>query len=414
MAAEELNLFAPEEMGGVSLEEVIEAYYDCRRRKRNTVNALEFEVDYERHCIDLWQELNSHTYEPRRSIAFVVEHPVKREIFAADFRDRVVHHLIARRIYGLLEAQFLTDSYSTQKGKGTLFGIERVEQHIRECSEGYTRDCYIMKLDISGYFMSIDKQRLFDCVRRFLDGHYPDRQGLPMLLYMLRKTIFNRPERNCIRKVPRYRWRGLPRNKSLFGSDGRTGLPIGNLTSQLLALLFLDELDHLVTGDWSVPHFGRYVDDMVLVHPSAEHLLKTRRLIEQWLSGHGLRLHPRKVYLQHYSKGVMFVGGMIKPGRKYLSHRTRGRLYAKVYHYNQLLAAADPTREQLEGMVATMNSYLGMMCHYNELCLFRHVLMHVSPQWYRHVWFSRRGRRVKAVMRMGDSVYARKRNSLRA
>ena len=110
----------------------------------------------------------------------------------------------------------------------------------------------------------------------------------------------------------------------------------------------------------------------------------------------------------------MFVGGMIKPGRKYLSHRTRGRLYAKVYHYNQLLAAADPTREQLEGMVATMNSYLGMMCHYNELCLFRHVLMHVSPQWYRHVWFSRRGRRVKAVMRTGDSVYARKRNNLRA
>lgn len=399
MAAEELSLFAPEEMGGVSLEEVIEAYYDCRRRKRNTVNALEFEVDYEHHCIELWRELNAHRYEPRRSIAFVVEHPVKREIFAADFRDRVVHHLIARRIYGLLEAQFLTDSYSTQKGKGTLFGIQRVEQHIRECSENYTRDCYIMKLDISGYFMSIDKQRLYDCVHEFLDKRYTDRVGLPMLLYMLRKTIFNRPERNCIRKVPRYRWRGLPRNKSLFGSDGRTGLPIGNLTSQLLALLFLDPLDHLVTGDWRVPHFGRYVDDMVLVHPSEEHLLKTRQLIEQWLSGHGLRLHPRKMYLQHYGKGVMFVGGMIKPGRKYISHRTRGRLYARIYQYNQQLAAAAPTHEQLEGMVATINSYLGMMCHYNALHLFRRVLMHVSPVWYRYGYFVRRARRVKMAVR---------------
>mgnify|MGYP002858627745 CR=1 FL=1 len=399
MAAEELTLFRPEEMGGVSLEEVIEAYYDCRRRKRNTVNALEFEVDYERNCIDLWQELNSHCYEPRRSIAFVVEHPVKREIFAADFRDRVVHHLIARRIYPLLEAQFLPDSYSTQKGKGTLYGIQRVEQHLRECSEGYTKDCYIMKLDISGYFMSINKQRLYDCIRQFLVGRYPE-QDLPMLLYMLHKTIFNRPERNCVRKVPRYRWRGLPRNKTLFGTDGQTGLPIGNLTSQLLALLFLDELDHLVTGEWGVPHFGRYVDDMVLIHPSADHLLAVRRQIACWLRRRGLRLHPKKMYLQHYAKGVMFVGGMIKPGRKYISRRTTGRLFSKIHYYNSLLA--DPERatpEAVESMVATMNSYLGMMCHYDAQRLFRRVLLRVSPLWYRHVYFSRRGRRVKAVLR---------------
>lgn len=391
-------LFSPEDMGGVSLEEVIEAYYDCRRRKRNTVNALEFEVDYERHCIDLWHELNSHTYEPRRSIAFVVEHPVKREIFAADFRDRVIHHLIARRIYGLLEAQFLTDSYSTQKGKGTLFGIQRVEQHIRECSENYTRDCYIMKLDISGYFMSIGKERLYECVCEFLDGRYPS-NDMQMLRYMLQKTIFNRPEKNCIRKVPRCRWRGLPRNKTLFGTDGTVGLPIGNLTSQLLALLFLDGLDHLVTEEWGVPHFGRYVDDMVLVHPSVEHLLKVRRQICGWLESRGLRLHPKKMYLQHYSKGVMFVGGMIKPGRKYISRRTTGRLMAKIHYYNRLMANSLMTSSEAESMVATMNSYLGSMCHYDAQRLFRRMLRRISPLWYRHAYFVRRGRRCKMVLK---------------
>ena len=398
MAPEELSLFAPEETGGVSLEEVIEAYYDCRRRKRTTVNALEFEMDYERHCVDLWHELNSHTYEPRRSIAFVVDHPVKREIFAADFRDRVVHHLIARRIYPLLEARFLTDSYSTQRGKGTLFGIRRVEQHIRECSENYTRDCYIMKLDIKGYFMSIDKQRLFDCVRRFLEPRYP-KGDLPMLLYMLRKTIFNRPELGCVRKVPRRRWRGLPKDKTLFGTDGSRGLPIGNLTSQLLALLYLDEMDHKVTGEWGIPHFGRYVDDMVLVHPESEHLLLTRQLIRQWLSERGLRLHPRKMYLQHYAKGVMFVGGMIKPGRKYVSHRTVGRLFGKIHHYNEVLAdSSQVTPAVVEGMVATMNSYLGMMCHYESRRLFHRVLSRVSSDWYRYVYFSQRGSRLKVVL----------------
>lgn len=406
MAPEELSLFQPEEMGGVSLEEVIEAYFDCRRHKRNTANQLRFEMDYERHCIDLWHELNEHRYEPSRSIAFVVERPVKREVFAADFRDRVVHHLIARRIYPLLEAQFHPDSYSTQKGKGTLYGIERVEQHLRDCSEGYTRDCYIMKLDISGFFMSISKQRLYDCVRTFLAGRYPE-QDMPMLLYLLRKTIFNRPEKNCVRKVPRYRWRGLPRNKSLFGTDGTKGLPIGNLTSQLLALLFLDGLDHSITDQWGVRHYGRYVDDMVLIHPSQEHLLQVRRLVDRWLLMRGLLLHPRKMYLQHYAKGVLFIGGMVKPGRKYISHRTKGHLFCRIHHYNDMLDAPEPpSLQQLTEMVAVMNSYLGLMCHYNEQYLFRRVLRTITPVWYRHLYFSRRGRHIKAVLKKPSLIPA--------
>ena len=397
---EQEMLFKPEEMGGVSLEEVIEAYYDCRRRKRTTVNAIEFELDYEHECIELWHELNEHRYVPRRSIAFIVNHPVKREIFAADFRDRVVHHLIARRIYGLLEQQFLVDSYSTQKGKGTLFGIQRVEQHIRECSENYTKDCYVMKLDISGYFMSISKQRLYECVRDFLNERYPDKAQLPMLLYMLRITIFNRPEKNCIRKVPRSRWKGLPRNKSLFGTNGERGLPIGNLTSQLLALLYLDPLDHLVVSIWLILHYGRYVDDMVLVHPSAVYLLQIRDRIIRWLAERGLTLHPKKMYLQHYSKGVMFVGGMIKPGRKYISHRTIGRMFAVIHHYNQLLAGpSQVSQSDIEALTASMNSYLGMMRHYESERLFHRVLCRISADWYRYTYISKRGRRVKLVAR---------------
>lgn len=397
---EQEMLFKPEEMGGVSLEEVIEAYYDCRRRKRTTMNAIEFELDYEHECIELWHELNEHRYEPRRSIAFIVNHPVKREIFAADFRDRVVHHLIARRIYGLLEQQFLVDSYSTQKGKGTLFGIQRVEQHIRECSENYTKDCYVMKLDISGYFMSISKQRLYECVRDFLNERYPDKAQLPMLLYMLRITIFNRPEKNCIRKVPRSRWKGLPRNKSLFGTNGERGLPIGNLTSQLLALLYLDPLDHLVVSIWLILHYGRYVDDMVLVHPSAVYLLQIRDRIIRWLAERGLTLHPKKMYLQHYSKGVMFVGGMIKPGRKYISHRTIGRMFAVIHHYNQLLAGpSQVSQSDIEALTASMNSYLGMMRHYESERLFHRVLSRISADWYRYTYISKRGRRVKLVAR---------------
>lgn len=294
----------------IELEDVIDAYMDCRRHKSSTANAIRFEMDYERHCIELWYEIINRTYEPRRSICFVVKRPVRREVFAADFRDRVVHHLIARRIYGLLEKQFLPDSYSTQKGKGTLYGIERVEQYMRTCSENYTRDCYVMKIDIRSFFMSLPKQGLYDSIKVFLDDHY-EGNDKDTLLWLIKKTIFNRPEKNCIRKSPRNAWAELPPNKSLFGTDGTRGLPIGNLTSQLLALLYLDPLDHLITGEWGFKYYGRYVDDMIFVHPSKQRLLEVREKIRDWLNDRGLVLHPKKMYLQHVSRGVNFTGAYI-------------------------------------------------------------------------------------------------------
>lgn len=214
------SLFVPEETGGISLEEVFEAYFACRRKKRGTHNALAFEADYERKCIRLWREINAGTYKPSRSVAFIVFKPVQREVFAADFRDRVVHHLIARKIEPLLEAEFIDDSYSTRKEKGTLYGIRRVEGFVRECSENYTKDCYVMKLDIRSFFMDIHKKLLYERLEKFLRETYRE-NDLEMLLYLLRETIFNRPEKNCIRRCPASHWKGLPRDKSLFHSDGK-------------------------------------------------------------------------------------------------------------------------------------------------------------------------------------------------
>lgn len=205
------------------MEEVFEAYFACRRKKRGTHNALAFEADYERKCIGLWREINAGTYKPSRSVAFIVFKPVQREVFAADFRDRVVHHLIARKIEPLLEAEFIDDSYSTRKEKGTLYGIRRVEGFVRECSENYTKDCYVMKLDIRSFFMDISKKLLYERLEKFLRETYRE-NDLPMLLYLLRETIFNRPEKNCIRRCPATHWKGLPWDKEPvpFGRKTRT------------------------------------------------------------------------------------------------------------------------------------------------------------------------------------------------
>ena len=123
------------------LKDLFKAYFDARRNKRNTCNALEFEINYERKIFDLYYDLKNNTYELSRSIAFIVNQPVKREVIATSFRDRVIHHLIFNYINPIFEPEFINDSYSCRKKRGTSYGIKRVQHFIRSCSNNYSKDC---------------------------------------------------------------------------------------------------------------------------------------------------------------------------------------------------------------------------------------------------------------------------------
>ena len=134
---------------------LFEAYYKARKNKRNTWNQLKFEFDYEHKLFQLPNEIKRRQYEPRPCIAFIVNKPVKREIFTVDFRDRVAHHLLHQSINHIAERKLIHDTYSCRKGKETLYGIKRIDQFIRSCTNNYQRDAYILKLDISGYFTNM-------------------------------------------------------------------------------------------------------------------------------------------------------------------------------------------------------------------------------------------------------------------
>lgn len=136
----------------VSYEELYEAYVICRKRKRRTENALCFEIDDSVKLYNLLVELNNLTYKVGKSIAFVVDKPVKREVFAADFRDRIIHHLFVNRMNDIFEKEFIDDSYSCRVGKGTLYAIRRCYEHMKDCSDNFTKDCYIFKGDLKGFF----------------------------------------------------------------------------------------------------------------------------------------------------------------------------------------------------------------------------------------------------------------------
>lgn len=384
----QLELFR-EENSPISLEEVFKAYYDCRQNKRRTLNALAFEADYERRLIDLWTSINDGTYQPGRSITFIVTKPVKREVFAADFKDRIVHHLIINKLNHLFEEEFIEDSYSCRAGKGTQYGIKRIAKNIYDCSEQYTKDCYILKMDIFSFFMSIDKQLLFKRLETFINEKYQEADK-KLLVDLVQKIVCTNPQDNCFIKGDIKDWDGLPPSKSLFKVNKSKGLPIGNLTSQIFANFYLNAFDHFVKDVCDVEYYGRYVDDFVIVHPDKEYLLHLKQRMQEFIKKDLLlTLHPRKVYLQHYSKGVKFIGAVIKPGRQYIGNRTKGNLYECLQQYNRA-AEADKkyVKENAEHFVASVNSYLGFMIHYSTYKLRRKILENkISPAWKKVISF---------------------------
>ena len=153
------------------IEDVFSAYYDCRKHKRNKTGALNFEVDLENNLIQLWNDLRTKNYKILPSTVFIVEKPVKREIFAANFRDRIVHHLLLMYLNPYFEKYFIYDSYSCRVGKGTHFGISRVNHFIHKCSKNGKEKCYILKLDVQSFFMSIDKRILYKKLLDFVNTY---------------------------------------------------------------------------------------------------------------------------------------------------------------------------------------------------------------------------------------------------
>lgn len=386
----QLELFEDEYDGKISLEELFEAYFECRKNKRRTVNALAFEVDYESKLIELWQDINSGNYQLGRSIAFMVEKPVYREVFAADFRDRIVHHLIIRKLNHLFEQEFIEDSYSCREGKGTLFGVKRIECFIKQCSQNYAKDCYILKMDIQSFFMSIDKEKLFKMLRDFIVARYFE-EDRNIIINLVHKIIFNRPEKNCLIKGKKSNWDYLPMSKSLFYAGKSKGQPIGNLTSQVFANFYLDVFDKFVKDECGVKYYGRYVDDFVVVHEDKAFLLELKKKMEIFIYTRlGLKLHPRKFYLQHYAKGVKFVGAVIKPYRIYTGKRTKGNFYAKIAGFNEAYNEENTVRRKLAvDVVSSINSYLGFMIHYKSFCVRTRALQDMlQPVWQKYIGLS--------------------------
>lgn len=360
------------------LADLYQAYYDARRHKRNKTYQLRFEAYLEDNLQTLCDALYSRTYKPYPSTCFIITDPKKREVFAADFRDRIVHHLYYNYTHELYERTFIYDTYSCIRKRGTHFGIKRLEKHIRQESQHYTVPCYVMKMDISGYFMHINRQRLLGIclatlermskhrVLKYVSTTWQEVLDMDFVRYLTREIVLLNPIENCRMHGSEEEWADLPQSKSLFHSPVGCGLPIGNLTSQLFSNVYLNVLDQYVKRELKCRHYGRYVDDFYVVSADRDYLLAIAECIKEMLKTHlDLDVNDGKTKVLSIWRGVDFLGAYVKPYRQYASRQMVVRMRKKIIHL-----PCDNT----DRVYASLQSYKGLLSHGRNYNLWKQVV----------------------------------------
>lgn len=320
----------------------MQAYFDCRRNKRNTRSALQFEQQLERNLMQLYRDLANGTYQPGRSICFVTLRPKPREVWAASFPDRVVHHLLYNRIAGRFHAAFITDSCACIPGRGTHYAAQRLEAKVRSITQNWSRPAHYLKCDLANFFVSIDKHVL----REQLAARVTE----PWWMWLADLVLMHDPRPAALFHSSREFMARVPAHKSLLNQPKHRGLPIGNLSSQFFANVHLDALDQHVKHQLRGRHYIRYVDDFLLLHESPQWLNAALADIDAFLPRRlGVQLNPKKTILQPIPRGVDFVGQVIRPWVRTTRTRTVNVAASRL--------AEMPATE----VYAAANSYLGLL-----------------------------------------------------
>lgn len=374
----------------VSLKEVYDAYRDCRKRKRNTESCNEFEMNEIENLYTLYEDLNNRTYQIGKSITFCVTRPKIREVFAATFRDRIVHHLLIAKIGNLFEDYFIQDTYNCRKDKGTLYGHLRAFQFAVEYSDSWVLSC-----DISSFFMSIKKELLADRLESFLREYYKQ-SDIENVIWLTRMIALHHPDQLCEKHEDTSLRDILPPDKSLFTYVEECGMAIGNLTSQILANFYLSDFDIWMS---SLPgiKYCRYVDDFRVFAHTKEELVKLMPQIRAYLKDKlYLTLHPKKVDLQPIRHGFKFISAIIKSDRMYIGNRTVGNFYALLLKYETL--SEEEFLAAIERFTQRYNSYSGFLKHYKTYGIRWKMWMMTYKNFSKYVYISKN----KLVLRIKE------------
>lgn len=318
----------------VSFEALYRAYLEARKSKRGRTEVRRFELDLEAALCQLSDELRNGNWTPRAYREFTIYDRKARKICAAPFRDRIVHHALIDNLMPVFDARLTSACYACRKGKG-------VHQAVREFQHASRRNTYVLKLDIQSYFPSIDHRILKKQLQQLFEDQWI-------------RDLFAR----IIDSAPR-----VPAPPMWSGADlvdlmsARTGLPIGNLTSQHLGNLYLAVLDDFILSDIRPQLYIRYVDDLLLVDNSKERLWQALGEIRQQLAKLHLTIHPRKIELAPVRQGVDVLGYCVYPHKIRLRRDNGYRYRRRLKRYRKPLQRGDMTLQDIGQSVAAWQGH---------------------------------------------------------
>lgn len=309
----------------ISLENLLEAWKEFVRGKRSRKDVQEFELHLMDNILELHANLKEKTYIHSDYEAFNISDPKPRSIHKASVRDRLLHHALYRVLYPFFDKTFISDSYSCRKNKGSHMALNRFTALAYKVSRNHTRTVWVLKCDVRKFFASISQKRLI----QILEERIADKD----ILWLLSQII-----------------------SSFYAKEEGTGLPLGNLTSQLLVNIYMNEFDQFVKHQLKVKEYIRYADDFVLLSASKVELEQLLPRIEEYLrSDLYLTLHPDKVSIRTFASGVDFLGWVHFTDHRVLRTTSKKRMFRRI--------------KEVEGKEESVQSYLGLLSHGNSFKL---------------------------------------------
>lgn len=318
----------------VSLENLFSAWDKFKSDKQKKRDVQKFEWRLEENIFQLHRDLKYHRYKHGAYASFYIRDPKQRHIHKAIVRDRILHHAVFSVLNPIFEPTFISNSFSCRIDKGTHKGIDALDKTLRKISGNGFKPCFALKCDIKKFFETVDHSILLNIIRKRIK----DADAMRLLEKIIESFI--------------------SQYSTLFK---RRGLPIGNLTSQLFANIYLNELDQFIKHKLKVKYYIRYTDDFVIGAEDKLYLENIIEAIHSFLSDKlGLELHPNKVTIRKFHQGIDFLGYIVLPHHRLLRIKTRKRIFRKLrerINEYKIGTISERTLEQ------SLQSYLGVLSH---------------------------------------------------
>src|SRR3989338_4391988 len=329
----------------ITPENLLIAWKEFKKGKIKKKDVLEFERNLEDNIFRLYDELKNKTYRHRPYQTFHIYDPKYRIINKATVRDRLVHHLIFNQLYPIFNPTFIYHSYASRLDKGTHLGVQNLTKDLRKVSKNYTESAYALKCDVQKFFHSVSHQKLLQIIEnKIKDNHFL------WLMHEIIESFKAMPAELIERERERERER-----------EHDCGIPIGNLTSQIFANIYLNELDQFIKQKLKIKHYFRYADDFIIAHHNEKYLKSLIPQIENFLNKELLlKLHPHKIEVRKLRQGIDFLGYVILPHHIVLRTKTKRRIRSKLSQkqISYLNGSID-----YPSLYQGTQSYLGILSH---------------------------------------------------